>query len=47
MWCNKCDRHMDYDESHGYGDYGCKSCGTMYYSGVEYDENGDEVDTDE
>ena len=47
MWCNKCDRSMGYEDSHGYGDYSCGSCGTFYSSDKEYDEYGDEIDDEE
>lgn len=44
MWCNKCDRHMGYEDACGYGDYKCSVCNTMYWSDREYDENGEEVE---
>ena len=43
MWCNKCDKYLDYNCALGYGDYMCNECETIYWSDVEYDDYGNEV----
>ena len=47
MWCNKCNINLGYDCAMGYGDYKCSICNTVYYSGTEYDEDGEEIENDD
>jgi len=48
MNCRDCGEYVDWhdhNKSMGYGDTKC-DCGTCYYSFVDYDEDGNEIEKD-